>query len=194
MTELEICAKIEHPETPKSYFFMLPSDQQTPATIIAVIKKWPSLLNCFPDDKITAEAIDHIRTLDYSFAKCKHHLVYPDIPAETIVIKCLDPYSDKTFWHPYTSASMFDQLDCIKRSFIRWIKKFHTFPETCQYALDSIGYCAGDLHHKINPNWKEHVKQSSRQRLNVTNLFSDYFVKTSDWRSGDPLTFTDESD
>ena len=143
------------------------------------VKKFPENLEFIEDKFITDSIRTYIATLDKrwhrianfrpNFIKEKKHNINVNINAAKNVIYVvtkskithvdINNYIDEKLLH-------FDILYILKDVFIDWLKKYFLLPENCEYKLDSIGYA--DESYAVNPWWKNHLKEVSKYRLNIT--------------------------
>lgn len=169
-------------DTQKSFYFTLDPSIVTANVLLAAVKKWPDIVALLPDEIVTDEVKAYILSLgDYALVKKKHLLYYPEMTALRIINGCTGFYGSSAeecaAHYKFLKANMFNSLGSrsLKRYFVEWIKNFPNLPEQCTYKLKSIGH--HDESHKQNPYWKDHLAETSRQRLRVTMFFRKYFQK-----------------
>jgi hypothetical protein len=63
-------------------------------------------------------------------------------------------------------ATLFSDLGACQDIFVEWLTEYSSLSDICSYSLQSIGYASSD--HKKNHHWKTHLRETSKQRLNIT--------------------------
>lgn len=138
------------------------------------IKKFPENLNYISDNLVNENIRAHILSMSFSDSRkftmkpifmkninLNPKLSHPE--ALHIVKEVLNNHDSEI----KIDHSLFDDLYILQDIFINWLSNYKNLPLRCTYSLDSIART--NYANVKNHKYKKHLKEISKQRLNITN-------------------------